>query len=63
MSAHVPGCTWDKDRGCYTAEGDGCVAPEEHRKWRNPTWCAACGEQIVYVAERHRCPPEEPSRG
>jgi hypothetical protein len=28
------------------------------RKWRHPTYCAVCGEQIVYRDEKHACTGE-----
>jgi hypothetical protein len=38
-------------------------AGEAPRKWRHPTWCAMCGEQIVYRDETHRCPAPGPAAG
>jgi hypothetical protein len=60
MSAHTPGCVWDENRRCYTTIAPGCAAPEEHAKWTHPTFCPACGGEIVYRDEPHRCPEVKP---
>jgi hypothetical protein len=57
MSAHMPGCVWDAARKCYTTIAEGCAAPGEHAKWRHPTFCAVCGEEIVCREDHHRCAP------